>query len=460
MAGVNPSLKGKPSSRIPRLQRSASFHGERRKSSITQEQEFTEEDLTEAQDDVGSLSSVCSVASCAVSSRAYPAYRKAVETACDFQKGNNSPKFTFHCSTPTNGCQGEYLTPTQRANRTIRQLKSLLKESEANSNYKDFEIQRLTRELVGLRLEHAQCEKRISGGDKESDGATHLTAPSLADSGHFDDLSYHPSQFKDSFAEKDADLYSGGWTAEKNRLTNAYLEKIENLTKQHTNEMQDVKSRFTDRLESALTQLSDSNTRYANLLTSHDLTREELERVGKEKVCLRQHIESLERKIAQLQNDMEERETLEYETREKELIQIESLTRELAEKTEMISELQSKLEDMSVVTDSSTTPNNDQEDCSETQHLQTVASALEQQEELKNSCSRKCLNKDSKDDTNHINHPSADPSILLKFLRSAIFYLLTDSENGAEHLRAIQSILEFSPEERYAVERAARHGYL
>jgi hypothetical protein len=78
--------------------------------------------------------------------------------------------------------------------------------------------------------------------------------------------------------------------------------------------MQDVKSRFTDRLESALTQLSDSNTRYANLLTSHDLTREELERVGKEKVCLRQHIESLERKIAQLQNDMEERETLVYFT--------------------------------------------------------------------------------------------------------------------------------------------------
>ncbi len=61
------------------------------------------------------------------------------------------------------------------------------------------------------------------------------------------------------------------------------------------------------------------------------------------------------------------------------MIQIESLTRELAEKTEMISELQSKLEDMSVVTDLSTTPSNDQGDCSETQHLQTVASALEQQ---------------------------------------------------------------------------------
>jgi chromosome segregation ATPase len=74
--------------------------------------------------------------------------------------------------------------------------------------------------------------------------------------------------------------------------------------------MQEVRSRFTDRLESALTQLSDSNTRYANLLTSHDFIRGELERGEKEKVCLRQHIELLERKVVQLQNEIEERETL------------------------------------------------------------------------------------------------------------------------------------------------------
>ena len=58
-------------------------------------------------------------------------------------------------------------------------------------------------------------------------------------------------------------------------------------------------------------------------------------------------------------------------------------------------------------------------------------------------------------------HP-ADPIITLQFLRSAIFYLFTDSENYAQHVAAIQSILRFSPEERSAVERAAnsRYGYL
>lgn len=71
-----------------------------------------------------------------------------------------------------------------------------------------------------------------------------------------------------------------------------------------------MRNRFTDRLELALTQLSDSNTRYANLLTSHDLSRQELERSSKEQLRLCQKIESLEHKLAQLQMDMEERETM------------------------------------------------------------------------------------------------------------------------------------------------------
>lgn len=74
--------------------------------------------------------------------------------------------------------------------------------------------------------------------------------------------------------------------------------------------MQEIRNRFTDRLESALTQLSDSNSRYANLLTNHDLTRGELEREKKENICLLQHTEKLEKKVVQLQNDIEEREIL------------------------------------------------------------------------------------------------------------------------------------------------------
>lgn len=118
------SLKSKPGSksRIPRLQRSSSFHGELRKSTNTNNvHRETEEDANEAEDDFGSLSSVGSIKSCAGFTSAY---RRAVETAADYRNKGN-PKYALHCSYPSNGYsnQGEYLTPTQRANRTIRQLK-------------------------------------------------------------------------------------------------------------------------------------------------------------------------------------------------------------------------------------------------------------------------------------------------------------------------------------------------
>lgn len=113
-----------------------------------------------------------------------------------------------------------------------------MKESEENRNYKDFKIQRLTRELVELRFEHAQCEKIASGVEKEYDSATNLKAASLADSGHFEDLPYQTSQFKDSYAEKDAELLSyGGLTVEKNRHTITHLEKMDYLIKHHTDEV-------------------------------------------------------------------------------------------------------------------------------------------------------------------------------------------------------------------------------
>lgn len=74
--------------------------------------------------------------------------------------------------------------------------------------------------------------------------------------------------------------------------------------------MQDVRTRFTDRLELALTQLGDSNTRYANLLTNYDHIKEELKQAETEHLRLRQQIVDLEHKVTQLQIEMEDRETL------------------------------------------------------------------------------------------------------------------------------------------------------
>lgn len=48
-----------------------------------------------------------------------------------------------------------------------------------------------------------------------------------------------------------------------------------------------------------------------------------------------------------------------------------------------------------------------------------------------------------------------DAEITLKFLKSAFYYLMTDRENTAGHLSAIESILGFSPDERQTIEKAA-----
>lgn len=47
-----------------------------------------------------------------------------------------------------------------------------------------------------------------------------------------------------------------------------------------------------------------------------------------------------------------------------------------------------------------------------------------------------------------------DPEITLQFLKSAIYYFLTDKENSQGHLKAIQSILGFTPSEILNIDKA------
>ena len=49
-----------------------------------------------------------------------------------------------------------------------------------------------------------------------------------------------------------------------------------------------------------------------------------------------------------------------------------------------------------------------------------------------------------------------DPEITLQFLKSAIYYFLTDKENHQGHLKAIESILGFSESEKSNIDRIYR----
>lgn len=47
-----------------------------------------------------------------------------------------------------------------------------------------------------------------------------------------------------------------------------------------------------------------------------------------------------------------------------------------------------------------------------------------------------------------------DPEVTLQFLKSAVYYFLTDKENSKGHLNAIESILGFSDKEKLCIEKA------
>lgn len=47
-----------------------------------------------------------------------------------------------------------------------------------------------------------------------------------------------------------------------------------------------------------------------------------------------------------------------------------------------------------------------------------------------------------------------DPEVTLQFLKSAIYYFLTDKENSQGHLNAIESILGFTDVEKSNISRA------
>lgn len=49
---------------------------------------------------------------------------------------------------------------------------------------------------------------------------------------------------------------------------------------------------------------------------------------------------------------------------------------------------------------------------------------------------------------------NVDPEVTLQFLKSAIYYFLTDKENHQGHLNAIESILGFSESEKQNIQRA------
>ncbi|KAL2746019.1 protein quick-to-court isoform X1 [Vespula maculifrons] len=390
-----------------------------------------------------------------------------------------SRKYVVHCSNHT-GDNEQYLTPTQRAARQIRKFQALLKEARIEIEEKNREIVRLTKEVVELRLYKAS----LNSPDERTDSSDALTVrennpfspespckdlleegsfekvaspetpdkraqsdvpSSLADSGHFEDGSVHskdsvclpetvpelsgnnpPSNLsqnepKDASRSVSVVDSSPERDEERRRLVDHYESRIEEMHRRHIDEMQELKQKHNDKVESLLNQLSEVNTRYCEVRPSVD--------------AAEARTRELEVELEAVKNELDKKKALikEQEEKDKQMyLKVHANEQETArtEKTDQIPEnAQQKSSSKVNVTDLQ-------------QELTVTKAELDKIKAMYRSIVESKYKKDE-----------LDLVITLQFLKSAFYYFLTDKENHRGHLNAIESILGFTEAEKHNIDK-------
>ncbi|XP_012241864.1 uncharacterized protein LOC100749917 isoform X1 [Bombus impatiens] len=425
-----------------------------------------------------------------------------------------SRKYVVHCSNHT-GDNEQYLTPTQRAARQVRKFQALLKEARKEIEEKDQEIFRLTKEVVELRLYKAS----LNSPDERTDSSDALTvrennpfspespskdlpdegtlqkvaspetpekcAPSdlpssLADSGHFEDGSVHS---KDSVYIPEVQPESTHVTATPNtvpenstsdtfvrsaaeiperdevrrKLVNLYESRIEEMHRRHVDELQELKQKHNDKVESLLNQLAEVNTRYCEVRPSVDAAEARARELEAE-------LETVKTELSEqkaLLNEQEERNKQMYlrmYAKGQEAARLEQADQiyEHAHQTppkvtvaELLQQLTITQAELENIKDTSYSP----EPHISADRSQSLLSAQEAVS-LWVLGTRKAMYRRIIEARN--NQGALDPEITLQFLKSAIYYFLTDKENHHGHLNAIESILGFTEVEKHNIDKIYR----
>ncbi|XP_052743574.1 protein quick-to-court isoform X2 [Bicyclus anynana] len=401
-----------------------------------------------------------------------------------------SMRYVLHCSSHAGLAGEEYLTPTQRAQKQIRRLKSLLSQAKQDLEKKDSEIFQLTKEVVELRLYKAS----IFSPDEKSNSSEVVTVrenneePSLeedsvkckdvhrsfdvtdsplfkdqtptrcrnemqgsfTDSGHFDDLTNSSLHSKESvhMLTHDASCMTetGDCDQERRNLMAYYEKKIEDVVRSHVGETQEIKKAHNDKVEALLQKLSDVNTRYCELLPNYEQAKERIHVLEKQ----------LEDASKQLQDDDSRHRAiyLQMYNKGKEAAKFESDKEEPEPSTsqlnrvsveELLQQLQITQTELENVRDTAFTVDRS----AKSQVLLSAKEAVS----LWVLGARKAMYRRIVE-TQKGNKTNVDPEVTLQFLKSAIYYFLTDPENHQGHLNAIENILGFTDAEKKNIRKA------
>ncbi|XP_012235810.2 protein quick-to-court isoform X1 [Linepithema humile] len=423
-----------------------------------------------------------------------------------------SRKYVVHCSNHV-GDSDQYLTPTQRAAKQVRKFQALLRDARKELEEKDREILRLTKEVVELRLYKAS----LNSPDERTDSSDALTVrennpfspespskdlpdegvvpeksvaspetpekcradlpASLADSGHFEDGSVHS---KDSVCLPEsqpeivadvvtrANVISGDIVPdihvtptsadeERRRLVSHYEGRIEDMHRRHVDELQEVKQKHNDKVESLLNQLSEVNTRYCEVRPAMDVAEARARELEAELEAVKTELNE-ERTLLSEQEERNKHMYLKMYAKGQEAARIEQADQILiqahqtppkvtvAELLQQLTVTQAELEN---IKDTSYSP----EPHISAEHSQSLLSAQEAVSlwvlGTRKAMYRRIVEARSSQGT-------LDPEITLQFLKSAIYYFLTDKENHHGHLNAIESILGFTDAEKHNIDKLYR----
>ncbi|XP_073961894.1 GRIP domain-containing protein quick-to-court isoform X2 [Choristoneura fumiferana] len=371
-----------------------------------------------------------------------------------------SMRYVLHCSSHAGLAGEEYLTPTQRAQKQIRRLKNLLSQAKKDLDKKDSEIFHLTKEVVELRLYKASIcspdeksnsseivtirenadEASLEQESPKTEDAPHTfdvtDSPlfkaqtptrsrnsemqgSFTDSGHFDDLtnsSLHSKESVHMLTHDASCMVELNGDEDRQSLISYYEKKVEDVMRAHVGETQELKKAHNDKVEALLQKLADVNTRYCELLPNYEQAKEKIHILEKQ----------LEEASKQLQEE-ESRHRAVYLQMYNKGVEAANYS---VNKDGEASGSQSPMSRVSV------------EELLE--QLQITQTELENVRAMY----RRIVESQKGNKTN------VDPEVTLQFLKSAIYYFLTDPENHQGHLNAIENILGFTDAEKQNIRKA------
>ncbi|XP_053961053.1 protein quick-to-court isoform X1 [Anastrepha ludens] len=295
---------------------------------------------------------------------------------------------------------------------------------------------------------------------------------SFADSGHFEDLSVHS---KDSYAAHTQDIACGSdeaidpaeaggheacatggdeedYTAtiknyelQRQELIRMYEQKIEELIRTQDGASSEMKRSHNDKVEALLQKLAECNTRYADIVPDYEHAKERIRELEKQ-------LEDLQRKLAEHEEKQNKMYLHMYQKgQEAERIARADQALELAHRApdnkvsinELLHQLQNTQDELENIRAAGC-----RKESGSNHALLTAKEAIS----LWVLGARKTIYRRLLEAQKNRTH--VDPEVTLQFLKSAIYYFLTDKENSQGHLQAIESILEFTEAEKQNINRA------